>query len=245
MTGKLYGVGVGPGDPELLTLKAVRIIENCQVIAVPGEIPETSVAWKIIEKSGIRGLKEKEHIGILMPMTKDEKKLSDAHEKGISDLKTLLNQGKDVAFLTLGDPVIYSTYMYLYHEVEKSGYQAEIINGIPSFCAAAAKVGIELGKGAEQIHVIPASYQMEAALELPGTKILMKSGREYPKVKKILETLVYKPSNTVSIADMNVKEKHVIMIENCGMESERVYDGIENLPEEAGYYTLIVIKDEV
>ena len=245
MTGKLYGVGVGPGDPELLTLKAVRIIENCQVIAVPGEMPETSVAWKIIEKSGIRGLKEKEHIGISMPMTKDEKKLSDAHEKGISDLKTLLNQGKDVAFLTLGDPVIYSTYMYLHHEVEKSGYQAEIINGIPSFCAAAAKVGIELGKGAEQIHVIPASYQMEAALELPGTKILMKSGREYPKVKKILETLVYKPSNTVSIADMNVKEKHVIMIENCGMESERVYDGIENLPEEAGYYTLIFIKDEV
>lgn len=245
MTGKLYGVGVGPGDPELLTLKAVRIIENCQVIAVPGEIPETSVAWKIIEKAGIRGLKEKEHIGISMPMTKDKKKLSDAHEKGISDLKTLLNQGEDVAFLTLGDPTVYSTYMYLHHEIKKSGYQAEIINGIPSFCVAATKAGIELGKGAEQIHVIPASYQMEAALELPGTKILMKSGREYPKVKKILETLVYKSSDTVSIADMNVKEKHVIMVENCGMESERVYDGIENLPEEAGYYTLIFIKDEV
>lgn len=245
MTGKLYGIGVGPGDPELLTLKAVRIIENCQVIAVPGEIPEEAVAWKIVEKAGIKGLKEKEPIGISMPMTKDKKKLFSAHKKGISDLKTLLDQEKDVAFLTLGDPVIYSTYMYLHHEIGKLGYQTEIINGIPSFCVAAAKAGIELGKGAEQIHVIPASYQIEEALDLPGTKILMKSGREYPKVKKILEELECKNSNTVSADDRTGKRQHVIMVENCGMESEKIYDGIENLPEEAGYYTLIFIKEEV
>lgn len=245
MAGKLYGVGVGPGDPELLTLKAVRIIENCQVIAVPGEIPEESVAWQIIEKAGIRDLEEKKLMGISMPMTKDKKKLLSAHEKGNSDLKMALDQGEDLAFLTLGDPTVYSTYMYLHHEIGKLGYQTEIINGVPSFCAAAAKAGIELGKGAEQIHVIPASYQMEEALDLPGTRILMKSGREYPKVKKSLERSVCKPSSMASAADMDGKSQHVVMVENCGMESEKIYDGIENLPEEAGYYTLIIIKDEV
>ena len=93
--------------------------------------------------------------------------------------------------------------------------------------------------------MIPVSYQMEEALDLPGTRILMKSGREYPKVKKSLEKPVCKPSSMVSAADMDGKSQHVVMVENCGMESEKIYDGIENLPEEAGYYTLIIIKDEV
>ena len=100
-----------------------------------------SVAWQIIEKAGIRDLEEKKLMGISMPMTKDEKKLLSAHEKGISDLKMALDQGEDLAFLTLGDPTVYSTYMYLHHEIGKLGYQTEIINGIPSFCAAAAKAG--------------------------------------------------------------------------------------------------------
>ena len=162
-------------------------------------------------------------MGISMPMTKDKKKLLSAHEKGLSDLKMALDQGEDLAFLTLGDPTVYSTYMYLHHEIGKLGYQTEIINGIPSFCAAAAKAGIELGKGAEQIHVIPVSYQMEEALDLPGTRILMKSGREYPKVKKSLEKPVCKPSSMASAADMDGKSQHVVMVENCGMESEKIY----------------------
>lgn len=235
MAGKLYGVGIGPGDPELLTLKAVRIIRKSQVIAVPGKVPSETIAYQILKKAEIINLEEKEVIGIYMPMTKDEKKLSDTHKQGICDLKKHLDDGKEIAFLTLGDPVIYSTYMYLHCEIEKLGYRTEIINGIPSFCAAAARVGVTLGEKAEQIHVIPASYQIEEALELNGTKILMKSGREYPKVKEILKKYL----------DHADRKQRVIMVEDCGMTTEHIYDGIENFPEMAGYYTLIFIKDEV
>lgn len=234
MTGKLYGVGTGPGDPELLTLKAVRIIENCPVIAVPGENPELTVAYQIVKKAGLKGLEEKEWVGIFMPMTKDKEKLAEAHRKGIGELKQRLDQGKEVAFLTLGDPTIYSTYMYLHQEIRQLGYQTEIVSGIPSFCAAAAAVGMDIGKEAEQVHLIPASYPIESALNLPGTKILMKSGREYLKVKVLLEAAV----------DVEGK-RQVWMVENCGMDTEVIYDGMENLPEKAGYYTLIFIKDGV
>ena len=85
-----------------------------------------------------------------------------------------------------------------------------------------------IGEKAEQIHIVPASYQIQEALELPGTKILMKAGRQYEKVKEQLLS-----------ADVDV-----VMVENCGMEGERIFHGAEEMPEEAGYYTLIFVKDK-
>lgn len=226
MQGKLYGVGVGPGDPELMTIKAARIIKECDVIAVPGKIPEESIAYRIARQA-CPDIDEKLLIGIPMPMTKDEKVLKKSYEEGVLSLKHQLDAGKDTAFLTLGDPTVYSTYLYLHNEIRKEEYEAEIISGVPSFCAAAAKLHMSIGERDEQIHVIPASYQVEGALELPGTKVLMKAGKKLPDVKRVLE------------------EKHleVMMIENCGMEQERICYGTENIPEDAGYYTLLFVKE--
>ena len=241
MAGKLYGVGIGPGDPELLTFKAARIIDKCQVLAVPGENPVDTTAYKIVRKAyqevlsgedpdAYQRLRKKELVGIHMPMTKDEKRLKDSHEKGINILRNYLDRGEDVAFLTLGDPTVYSTYIYLHKEIAKAGYRTEIVSGITSFCAAAARVGMEIAKQSEQIHIIPASYQIEEALELPGTKILMKAGKKMPQVKALLEHAVS-------------EKNQVMMIENCGMDGEKIYDGLERIPETAGYYTLLFVKD--
>lgn len=227
MEGKLYGIGTGPGDPELLTLKALRVMRECDVIAVPGEVPEETVAYKIVE-GAYPQISKKALLGIHMPMTKDKKLLKASHEEGIRKLRKELDAGKKVAFLTLGDPTIYSTYMYLHERIEKLGYDVEIVSGIPSFCAAAARLGVSIAGKAEQIHVIPASYQIEEALELPGTKILMKAGKKLPKVK---ERLKEHPSQ-------------IYMVENCGMEDEHVYYGVQQIPEDAGYYTLVIAKDE-
>lgn len=140
----------------------------------------------------------------------------------------LLEEGKKLVFLTLGDPSVYSTYMYLHKRILKMGYEAEMVPGIPSFCAAASRINDSLAEKEEQIHIIPASYEIGKALELSGTKILMKAGRKLPELKRRLQG----------------RSEKVVMIENCGMENEAVYQGAECISEEAGYYTLLIMKEE-
>lgn len=240
MEGKLYGIGVGPGDPELLTIRALRLIKECSVIAVPGEIPQETASYKIVE--GIYPeIEKKELLGIHMPMTKDKFILQKSHEKGIERLCEELSKGKTVAFLTLGDPTIYSTYIYLHEGVKGKGYPVEIISGVPSFCAAAAKLNMSIAMGAQQIHIIPASYQVKEGLVFPGTKILMKAGRKLPEVKEQLKAGRKRPEGKEQLKDCT---EQIFMVENCGMEKERIYRGAEQMPETAGYYTLVIVKDE-
>ncbi|KAB1439900.1 precorrin-2 C(20)-methyltransferase [Candidatus Galacturonibacter soehngenii] len=225
MAGILYGVGVGPGDPELLTLKAVNVIKNSDIILVPGDVVENSVAYKIA--TGALDLQDKKLVAISMPMTKDKTVLEKAHDEAAKCIMEYLNDNMQVAFLTLGDPCIYSTYIYVHKRILAKGYTAKIISGIPSFCAAAALVNDSLVEKSEPLHILPASYDIEEALKLSGTKVLMKSGKKMANVKKELKEHDY----------------NVVMIENCGMEQEKVYYGAENIDENAGYYSLIIAKD--
>lgn len=226
MSGKLYGVGVGPGDPELLTLKALRLVKECPVIAVPGEIAKDSVAYRIVEKA-FPQLCEKELLPVPMPMTKDAKLLEESHNNGAQAVEAVLKEGKDVVFLTLGDPTVYSTYLYVHKRILDKGYQVEIVSGITSFCAVAAAMNMGLVEKAEPLHVIPASYQIEEALKLPGTKVLMKAGKKMKEVKEQLLSL----------------HASGIMIENCGMDDEKIYRGVDEIPDHAGYYSLIIVKE--
>lgn len=226
MAGKLYGIGVGPGDPELLTLKAYRIMNECDVIAIPSEDKDTCTAYLIAVQS-VPQLAYMEILPVNMPMTKDKDVLYLSHEKGATDVIELLNREKNVGFLTLGDPTVYSTYMYIHNRVNLRGYETEIINGIPSFCAVAATLGISLAENKEQVHIFPASYELADALNLQGTKIFMKMGKKLREVKsKIKEAKL-----------------EAYMVENCGMENEEIYKTMEEFPEEAGYYSLIIIKN--
>ena len=157
MTGTLYGIGIGPGDPELLTLKAVRLIRECGVIAVPGRDPRQSVAYRIAVQA-VPELEEKEVFAVEMPMVKDPEILNASFQAAAAALEEKLREGRDVAFLTLGDVTIYSTYLYLYRRLEEKGYRTVMVNGIPSFCAAAARLNMGLAERAEELHIIPATY---------------------------------------------------------------------------------------
>ena len=227
MKGKLYGVGVGPGDPELLTLKAVRVIEECEVIAVPANSKEKCVAYKIASQA-VKNIDDKEFLYIHMPMTRDENLLKENHNKGAEDIAKVLNTGKNIAFLTLGDPSIYSTYIYIHKLVLEKGYETEIISGIPSFCAAAARINEGLVEKAEELHIIPASYQIEEALKLKGTKVFMKSGKKIGAVKEAV----------------GKSHGRAVMVENCGMENETVYENLNDVKENASYYSLIIVKEK-
>ena len=137
--GKLYGVSVGPGDPELMTLKAVRIIREADVIALPHRDKEKCVSYKIAVQS-VPEMDEKEFLMIHMPMTKDREQLKKAHEDGVNAVAEMLDRGKNIAFLTLGDVCIYSSCQYIYQPIKEMGYDTELISGVPSFCAAAARL---------------------------------------------------------------------------------------------------------
>lgn len=225
MAGKLYGIGVGPGDPELLTLKAVKIMKDCDVIAIPASEKDSCTAYQIAVQS-VPELASKEILPVIMPMTKDKEVLYLSHEKGAKEVIELMDCDKKIGFLTLGDPTVYSTYMYIHNRVKLQGYETKIINGIPSFCAVAATLGISLAENKEQVHIFPASYELADALSLQGTKIFMKMGKKLSEVKS-------------KIIDAKLE---AYMVENCGMDNEKIYSTIEEFPEEAGYYSLIIIK---
>ena len=154
MKGILYGVGVGPGDPELMTLKAVRMIRENEVIAAAGAQVEDTVAYQIAVQA-VPELADKELLPVYMPMTHDRRELEENHAKGAKRILSYLEQGKNVVFLTLGDPVVYSTFTYLQKRVEDQGYETAFVSGITSFCAAAARLNLPLVEWNEPLHVIP------------------------------------------------------------------------------------------
>lgn len=121
---------------------------------------------------------EKEVIFLPMPMIKDREKLIEIHDEDAAFTAEKLNEGKDVVFLTIGDPSIYSTCMYIHKRLKRMGYETELIPGIPSFCAAAARLDISLSENSDELHIIPASYGVEESMRLQGTKVFMKSGRK-------------------------------------------------------------------
>ena len=229
MQGKLYGVGVGPGDPELLTLKALRLIKENEVIAVPGKDIQASVAYQIV-KGAYEDLDKKTLIPVAMPMTKDPQVLKANHDKAADQVEDYLKKGKNVVFLTLGDTTVYSTYLYVHKRILERGYEAKIVSGITSFCAVAARLNMGLVEADQPLHVIPATYkaqEMDEILKLPGTKVLMKTGKKMKQVKESIEKSGQK----------------AVMMENCGMPSEKIYRSAEEIPEDSGYYSLIIVKE--
>ena len=226
MTGILYGVGVGPGDPELMTLKAVRMIRENDIIALPGAEPKETIAYRIAV-AAVPELSEKKLIPIYMPMTHDKEDQKQYHRKGAAVLEQYLQQGKNVVFLTLGDPTVYSTFTYIQQLVEEDGYETRLINGVPSFCAAAARVNRSLGIWKEQIHIYPAVHHLEETLPEQGTCILMKSGS---RMKEARELIVR-------------SGRDAVMVEACGMKDEKIYYHAEEFPETAGYYSLIIARE--
>lgn len=231
MSGILYGIGVGPGEPELLTLKAIRAIEAAEVVILPSEPKEDCYAYRIVREV-LPEIDEKEIVCKSFPMIKDAAELDAAHNRIYQDIDGYLNEGKDVAFLTIGDPSVYSTYSYMHKRALAHGRQAVMISGVPSFCAAAARLGIPLGDGKEEIHVIPASYELEKTMLLEGTKVYMKSGKRLEELKQSL------------LKEASKKALEVYAVSNCGMPNERVFTGLENLDTESGYLTVVIVREK-
>lgn len=167
-TGKLYGIGVGPGSPDLLTLKAVRILQEVPLIFVPrGERGERSRALEIISPF----LRDQEVREFVAPMTRDRSALDRMWRQAGEEVLAVLDEGKDAAFLTLGDSLLYSTYSYLLETLLRlrPGLEVETVPGIASFSAAAALCNRALCCGQESLAVVPATRGMGFLKEVLNT----------------------------------------------------------------------------
>lgn len=229
-SGVLYGIGVGPGEPELMTVKALQTIRNCDVIVLPAVSKEECYAYRIVH-AVCPEIEEKSLICMPFPMIKDVQKLELAHERSYQAIEDYLKCGKRVGMLTIGDPSVYSTYLYMHHRAAEAGQKAIMISGVPSFCAAAGRLGISLGEKSEEIHIIPASYDVHKALGYSGTCIYMKSGK---RLAELLAALREQESEGRKFQTYGVS--------NCGMENERVYEGIDELESAQGYLTTVIVK---
>ena len=227
MKGTAYGVGVGPGDSEYMTLKAIRLIKENDVIAVPGKVAKDAVAYKIAA-AVVPELADKELVPIYMPMVKDRELIDAEHKKAAKLVESYLDQGRNVVYITLGDSTIYCTFSYIQHYLEADGYPVELVAGIPSFCAAAARLNTPLTEWDEPLHVLPAVHKLEDDLALGGNYVLMKSASQMSKVKDMLRR----------------SGRKAVMAENCTMENEKLYRSIDEIPDDAGYFSLIIAKEK-
>lgn len=221
----LYGVSVGPGDPELLTLKAVRIIGQADVVAVP-DGGQRQTARSICDGY----LDGKELLECATPMTRDKSVARAAYEKIADDLCTLLDAGKQVAYLCLGDIGVYSTYAYVHEIVVGRGYEAQIIPGVTSFSASAAKLGTVLCTGSERLVVTPPTGpDIDDVLDMRANKVFMKSGKSLGELRRKLAE--------------HGQLDNASMVANCGLPDERVYEHFADADENADYFSVVIVKN--
>lgn len=229
MRGKLYSVGIGPGDPELLTLKAVRLLKECDVVALPKGDTDVMTAKNIVNQ--VVDLDKKEQLIIYMPMTKDMAVMDKAHQEGADAVIKLLDEGKNVVFITLGCPTVYATCIYVHKLVLKAGYDAELVAGVTSICAVAAKLNVSLCERAEPLIVLPGSYKEASKfLDGPGNKVLMKSASEIARVRDEL-----KERGLI---------KNAAMVERCGLPGEKVYRDLNEIDPNSSYFSVILVKEK-
>ena len=229
MKGKFYGVGVGPGDPELMTVKAVNAIKNADVIIAPKtEKKEGSVALTIAQPY-IEGA---EIVFQTFPMVKNFDESKEIFLQNTNQILEFLREGKDVAFLTLGDPMFFSTYIYIFNLLKDSGANITTIAGVPAFLAIASHIGKPAAYGNDIITVIPATAPKDKivdALKVSDSAVLMKVYKNFSEVVELLD-------------DTNMLDS-ALLISRYGLDDEKIFDNLrEHKADKLNYLSTILTR---
>ena len=221
-TGTFYAVSVGPGDPELLTLQAVRVLENTPVIAAPQTASGQMLALDIAR--GAVDLTEKSVLPLRFTMSHDAAVRAESSRAAASAVEAELREGRD------GDVSLFATAYYIFAEIERDGFPAVMLPGVTSVAAVAARLGQSLTEMEQPLHILPASCDLDAALALTGTKVLMKSGSAIHE--------------TVAALGRAGLLKRASMVADCGLPGELVFRDLREIPENVSYFATILVRSE-
>jgi precorrin-2/cobalt-factor-2 C20-methyltransferase len=245
--GTLYAIGVGPGDPELITLKGLRRLQSASVILVPQKDSSTESQAYRIAKTYINPERQK-ILFLPLPMTKDLKRLNSAWEEILKKVIPVLEAGQDMVYILVGDPFFYGTFIYLFKLLKSRSpsIPIEVIPGISSIQAASAWVQWPLAVAEERVAILPATYEegefgdysgragpispfLRQTLEQFDTVVLMKIHRVFDKVLNLLEELGL--------------VENTIYVEKVGFPEERMVRDLRTLRgRELPYLSLLIIK---
>ncbi|MGE7624097.1 precorrin-2 C(20)-methyltransferase [Viridibacillus sp. NPDC096237] len=230
--GTLYGLGVGPGDPELITVKAFRVIQESPVIAYPRKRKGSkSYAQRIVDVYIRPG--EKDMLGLVFPMTKDQEILDREWNKAVELVYGKLQEGKDVAFVTEGDPLLYSTFIHMMKLMQELHPEIEIktVPGISSFNGSASRLGIALADGDDHVAIIPATDDYDAmkkALEDHDAVVFI-------KVAKVMDLMIQ------VLKELNLYDKASV-VTKVTSDEEVIWSMDELEDAELEYLTLMVVR---
>ena len=226
--GKLIGIGVGPGDTELLTLKAAKVLKTVPVVFSPKSSKEKeSIALSIV-KPVLEERKDYKRLMVvepIFPMIENKKELEKIWNSASEMIAQYLDSGRDVAFITLGDTSIFSTYSYVQKRL-KGRYEIETIPGITSFTACAATRNEALVEQNDILTIVPKiDKRVDEILEFSDSIVLMKASRNTSRLESVIE-------------DKN-RPKEIYSVQNCTRENEKIIEGFSN---EKPYLTTTIIK---
>lgn len=229
--GTLYGVGVGPGDPELLTLKALRVLREVDHIFAARSSKNTySTAMSILRPH----LGEEVEIESLpFPMTKDATELQQAWRENVGRILEVLEHGRSAAFLTLGDPMTYSTFGYVMQTLHDLSPDArvEVVPGVTSYQASAARARTVLVEREQTLAVVSGAEggeKIAAVASAVDTLVVLKAYKQFPRIQQTL--------------DNHGLLDNAVLISDCGKETEVVHTDVRSIKDNPGYFTLVLAK---
>ena len=229
--GKLYGIGVGPGDSKLMTVKAVEILQSADMIITPKtEKKDGSVAFHIASPY----IPEKtEILPMVFQMNNDMDAVARQWTENSRIIQEKLDEGKNLVFLTLGDPMLYSTYMYIFRALEGTDYEAETIPGIPAFLGIASYLGMPVAEWEETVLILPATAdpeKIDRALAAADHAVIMKVYKNWAYIQSELRK--------------HGLIKNAVMVSRAGLPDEVVQRDLDALPEDykPNYLSTILTK---
>ena len=236
---QLIGIGVGPGDPDLLTVKAVKAIQDADVIMCPASAEDRpSIALSVIS-SLIDKSKNQEIVKLIFPMTKDKDVLESHWKNNAKIMAEKVLSGKNVVYLTVGDPYLYSTWIYMHRDISANypDMKISVIPGIVSMFTFASKVGVSIAEGAEKVAIIPSCYDLSSVKEIAKHSevlVFLKDGRYFDKVIELLKESGF-PENSIFAIGQDLGTDHEIIRK---MTLGEVNDGTLTTK----YFSILVVK---
>lgn len=236
---ELVGIGVGPGDPDLLTVKAVKAIQSADVIMCPASKEDRpSIALSIVS-SLIDKSKNQEIVKLVFPMTKDKDVLVETWKKNAKIMAEKVLAGNNVVYLTVGDPYLYSTWIYMHREIEEMfpDVKISVIPGIVSMFTFASKVGVSIAEGSEKVSIIPSCYDLTTVKEIAKnseTMVFLKDGRYFDQVIKLLKESGFPNDSIFAIGQDLGTENEVIRKMKLGEVNDDTLT--------TKYFSILVVK---